>query len=279
MRKRGSRFDIAKRWETQAMSYWRAGGQNGLSDRRAISIPNNSQYKRKPPIEDWSFLSDGDTRASAPTSESGSTSSTRRLAVVQKETATGCRRPLGSGDAIPFTLYLNYDKNLVGLFIIGWGHSRIARATEWRAIFATAAPQAAGVIAVILGLSVAIGYVRFEPKFPAETWLWPRVNFSFVCLAEEALFRGFIQAQLQRLWRRWSWGAWLALAVAAVLFGLAHAAGGVSYVLLATVAGLGYGWIYQRTRRIEASILTHFVLNTVHFLAFTYPALQPAGER
>src|ERR1019366_7743342 len=35
-----------------------------------------------------------------------------------------------SADALPFTLYLNYDKKLVGLFILGWCHSRIARATE-----------------------------------------------------------------------------------------------------------------------------------------------------
>jgi len=44
--------------------------------------------------------------------------------------------------------------------------------------------------------------------------------------------------------------------------------------VLSTVAGLGYGWVYQRTGRIEASILTHFALNLVHFLLFTYPALQ-----
>ena len=77
--------------------------------------------------------------------------------------------------------------------------------------------------------------------------------------------------------RDWSLGAGVrlrALAVAAGLFGLAPAAGGPAYVALATVAGVGYGWIYQKTSRIEASMLTHFALNTVHFLGFTYPALQ-----
>ena len=37
--------------------------------------------------------------------------------------------------------------------------------------------------------------------------------------------------------------------------------------------GLGYGWVYLRTERIEASILTHFLLNCIHFVFFTYPAL------
>jgi uncharacterized protein len=48
----------------------------------------------------------------------------------------------------------------------------------------------------------------------------------------------------------------------------------VSYVVLATAAGLGYSIVYQRTRSIEMSMLAHFALNTVHFLLFTYPALQ-----
>jgi len=65
----------------------------------------------------------------------------------------------------------------------------------------------------------------------------------------------------------------LALAIASVLFGLSHFWGGWSYVALATVAGLGYGWIYQRTQRIAASILAHFALNTTYFFLFTYPAL------
>jgi membrane protease YdiL (CAAX protease family) len=125
-----------------------------------------------------------------------------------------------------------------------------------------------------MALSLAAGYVRFEPKFPAETWLWLGVNLGFTCVAEEAIFRGFIQAQLARAWAQRDGGPGWALVVAAGLFGLAHAAGGPAYVALATAAGVGYGWIYRKTSRIEASILTHFALNTVHFLAFTYPALQ-----
>jgi hypothetical protein len=45
----------------------------------------------------------------------------------------------------------------------------------------------------------------------------------------------------------------------------------MSYVLLAAVAGLGYALVYHRTRSIEMSMLTHFTLNAMHFLLFTYP--------
>jgi membrane protease YdiL (CAAX protease family) len=44
-------------------------------------------------------------------------------------------------------------------------------------------------------------------------------------------------------------------------------------VILSTIAGVGYGWVFGRTNRIEASILTHFLVNTAHIVGFTYPAL------
>ena len=177
-------------------------------------------------------------------------------------------------DALPYTLYLNFDKTAAGLLILGWCHARIATGKDWRAMARVTVPWAAGMILVIMVLSLVAGYVRFEPKFPAETWLWLGVNLGFTCFAEETLFRGFIQAQLQRMWKNLPGGQWFALILAAVIFGLAHATGGAAYVVLAMIAGLGYGWIYQSTRRIEASILAHFSLNVVHFFFFTYPALQ-----
>jgi membrane protease YdiL (CAAX protease family) len=38
-------------------------------------------------------------------------------------------------------------------------------------------------------------------------------------------------------------------------------------------AGLGYGWVFMRTQRIEAAMAVHFGVNAVHFLLFTYPRL------
>jgi membrane protease YdiL (CAAX protease family) len=176
--------------------------------------------------------------------------------------------------SMPYRLHLNFDKTLVGLFLLGFCHPRIMHAREWRAMLVRAAPIAAGTIVVVMALALVSGYVRFEPKFPAETWIWLWANLCLTCFAEEALFRGFVQAQLQHLWSNVPRGSWRALLVAAILFGFAHIAGGPAYVALASVAGIGYGWAYLRTRRIEASILTHFALNAVHFFWFTYPALQ-----
>jgi hypothetical protein len=65
----------------------------------------------------------------------------------------------------------------------------------------------------------------------------------------------------------------LALVIAAVLFGLVHYKGGSTYVAAGVIAGLGYGWAYLRTQRIEAAMAVHFGVNATHFLLFVYPGL------
>lgn len=180
-----------------------------------------------------------------------------------------------SADAIPYRLHLNFDKTCVGLILLALAHPLLRSGAEWRDMLRRAWPIAVGLLGVTLVLSLAIGYVRFAPKFPREAWLWIWANLCFTCMAEEAFFRGFIQFRLSQAWASVHGGKGLALGVAAVLFGLAHFGGGPVYVVLATIAGAGYGWVYLRTGgRIEASILTHFMLNAVHFFGFTYPALQ-----
>lgn len=176
-------------------------------------------------------------------------------------------------DALPYRLFLNFDKTSAGLLLLALARPQVFQTHGFGQIFVRSAPIAAGLIGSLLILALAARYVRFDPKFPDEAWVWLWANLCLTCLAEEAFFRGFIQAQLQRVWLNRSGGEWMALGLASVLFGLAHAGGGPTYVLLSTFAGIGYGWVFLRTGRIEASILTHFGLNAVHFVGFTYPAL------
>jgi len=61
------------------------------------------------------------------------------------------------------------------------------------------------------------------------------------------------------------------LIVASLLFGIAHFAGGLNYVVVATLAGLLYGVVYLNTGKIWHAILMHFCLNMVHLYLFTYP--------
>ena len=176
--------------------------------------------------------------------------------------------------AVPYTLYMNFDKGQIGVFLLAFGPPLIASRPEWMAMLRTALPGVVALIVVLMACALLIGQVRLEPKWPdfLSVWLWS--NLLFTCAAEEALFRGVIQRQLQGPESSgMSSHAVGGLILAAIIFGAAHYAGGVWSVVLATIAGIGYGWVFWRTNRIEASILTHFLVNTAHILGFTYPAL------
>jgi membrane protease YdiL (CAAX protease family) len=179
-----------------------------------------------------------------------------------------------TADAEAYTLYLNFDKTLAGLLLLGVCYPGWSNRGGLQGAMTS---RVVGLIgAIVLGsicMSYVLGYVRFEPKWTSLFWLWAAVNLLSTCLSEEAFFRGFVQRELQSALRFVRHGHVIALLISATLFGMAHFAGGWRYVLLATLAGAGYGYVYQRTQRIEWAMLTHFALNTTHFLLFTYPRL------
>ncbi|MFQ5992717.1 MAG: lysostaphin resistance A-like protein [Nitrospiraceae bacterium] len=181
-----------------------------------------------------------------------------------------------SADAIPYSMSLNWDKPMVGLLILAFGLDLIRSTSEWRYLVRSLIPLLTVGGALVLLASFAFGYVRVDVKLPDITLIWALKNLLFTCMAEEALFRGFIQKEVTTLLSGLRWGRTAGLLLASALFGLAHFLGGVKYVLLASLAGVFYGLVYLKTNRIEASILFHFGLNLVHFLAFSYPALQAA---
>jgi len=113
-------------------------------------------------------------------------------------------------------------------------------------------------------------YSRFDFTPSALFWPWVLKNLFFTVLAEEILFRGLIQREIAKRVQN-KYRAEIAVIVASVLFGLAHFAGGPEYVILASVAGVLYGYTYKITGRIEAPIITHLLLNSAHFIFFAYP--------
>jgi len=183
---------------------------------------------------------------------------------------TGLRLSAGTP---PITTFMNFDKASAGLFLLVAFAPRIDTVARLKLVLPAAAGISAATVVVVLGLATALGYMAPDLKFPDVAPAWLAVNLLFTCVAEEAVFRGLLQERLaaalpaRRLWQG------LGIAVSAVLFGLAHAAGGQVLVLLAMLAGAGYSLAYAATRRIESAILAHFAVNAVHFLGFSYPHL------
>mgnify|MGYP003431169112 FL=1 len=97
-------------------------------------------------------------------------------------------------------------------------------------------------------------------------------NLLLVTLVEEALFLGYLQGGLSRRLKHLRYGEHLDLLIASLLFGLAHWGAGWEWVLLATLAGVGYGMAY-RFGGLAAAIAPHFGLSLLHFGLFTYPML------
>jgi membrane protease YdiL (CAAX protease family) len=179
---------------------------------------------------------------------------------------------LGPGSA-PYTKYLNFDKGIAGLLLLGIYASDQPAADEGSRHAAGFLWRFAIVVVVVMALSLALGHVRWDPKLPPwwAVWTWSMVFLT--ALPEEALFRGVVQSLITKPFGGTDRAAAAAIVIAGMLFGVAHLAGGATYVAVASAAGIGYGWIYASTRSIGAAVAVHAGLNAIHFLFFSYPAL------
>jgi membrane protease YdiL (CAAX protease family) len=114
------------------------------------------------------------------------------------------------------------------------------------------------IVGVPIGL--ATGFLQWNPRLDAvRLVVAPIAIYVVTGVPEEFLFRGLIQNVLERAIGR------AALPVASIVFGLAHLPD-LRYVLLATLAGVAYGWVYQKTRRITASAVTHALVDWIWVL-------------
>lgn len=181
-----------------------------------------------------------------------------------------------SPGALPYTLGLGFPKVVGGIFILAFMHPE--RVRSWRelaGVLGRVVPIYLLTVVAVMAVTLAMGYVKFDPKWTTLFFAWALTNLFFTCLSEEAFFRGFLQRELARMGGHRRRAAIIAVAVSSVVFGLAHFAGGWKYALAAAIAGAGYGIAYHRTQRVEGSMAVHFGLNAAHFLLFTYPALAP----
>jgi membrane protease YdiL (CAAX protease family) len=176
-----------------------------------------------------------------------------------------------SEGAVPYALAVGFPKVVAGILILGLINPVLVSPFGLARVAMNALPVFLVTTALVIVCALALGYTRFGAHWHELFIPWAVVNLFSTCLGEEAFFRGFVQRELGTAGpNRALWGG-LALVVGAVLFGLVHYPGGVSYVIAGVIAGLGYGLAFLRTQRIEAAMLVHFGVNAVHFLLFVYP--------
>jgi CAAX protease family protein len=111
-------------------------------------------------------------------------------------------------------------------------------------------------IAVPVGF--ATHFITWNPRVAMpDVVLRPIVIYLVTAVPEEFLFRGLIQNLLSR----WL-GIPLGLVIGSVIFGLSHLPD-PRYAVLATIAGVAYGWVYLRTGKVTASAVTHALVDAV----------------
>ncbi|KXO08001.1 putative membrane protein precursor [Moritella sp. JT01] len=171
--------------------------------------------------------------------------------------------------SIPFTMYLNLDKPMIIFALLLLVPSMMSNSEfSWSSLKLTNTKYYVLIIGFILLplLAFLFSLVKPELTLPAWWWLFAFNNLLFTCVAEEVLFRGYIQRQLGQYI-----SPWVGIVITSILFGLAHFSGGPFFILVATLAGGLYGLTYHWTGKLSAAILMHFAFNFVHFVFFTYP--------
>jgi membrane protease YdiL (CAAX protease family) len=123
--------------------------------------------------------------------------------------------------------------------------------------------------------SRAVGFASPHPPAPG----WDRITVLtlgtffgvlwVLALGEEFFFRGLLQQWIGQ----WLKNEWVGLALASILFGLAHlwfhAFPNWPIVAMAAVAGVFYGLAFRQARSIRASMVTHALTVTAWKLFFS----------
>jgi membrane protease YdiL (CAAX protease family) len=132
------------------------------------------------------------------------------------------------------------------------------------AAFAITAP-------ILAAVGIAIGFIP-PPHAPAQATgrmiTAAGIIFAGTALPEEILFRSLIQNLLTL---RFGQGVYT-LMIAAVIFGSAHLDNGPQplpnwrYMILATIAGVAYGFVFRKSSTVLSSALLHTLVDwTKHF--------------
>lgn len=131
----------------------------------------------------------------------------------------------------------------------------------------------AGFAIVAIPLGVSIDFIRLGwPEVRPLEWTLVGLSiYLMVAVPEEFLFRGLLQNLLGKRWQG-SRGRAASLLVASVIFGAAHINNppvpNYRYASMATLAGVAYGWVWLRTRRVTASAITHAGVDWIWLLVF-----------
>ncbi len=187
-----------------------------------------------------------------------------------------------SSDLLPALDFISYTWWSVAvsvIAIIGWqGFRGVNIGFNLKPIIKDIYLPIVGVLLIMLlvvPLGLLTGFLTFAMP---ETYDMPKLALHFiglfltVALPEELFFRGILLNGLEGRFSK----KWIPMAISSVAFGLMHwnnvsvLSDQIIYVFLATVAGVGYGWVYRKGgNSLLAAILTHTLIDWIWKLFLT----------
>lgn len=180
-----------------------------------------------------------------------------------------------SSISAPFWMGINIEKAVCGIILTAYIIKRSKSFSEWKTIIKEFIPVLLILIIFLLTPAVLTGFVKFNYKIPDGMYLFILNNLLLTSVAEEVFFRGFLQKKLFDVFslnfKMKQAALLLSILITSAIFGLGHLYSGVLMAIFAFVAGIGYGYAYQKSWKLESAILVHFGLNITHFIFFTYP--------
>jgi membrane protease YdiL (CAAX protease family) len=125
------------------------------------------------------------------------------------------------------------------------------------------------IMAVVVPPGLLTGFLTFAVP---QSYDIPKLTLHFVglfltvALPEELFFRGILLRGLDKMFTR----KWIPLVISSLAFGLMHwnnvsgLSTQITYISLAAVAGMGYGWAYRKSgNNLLAAILVHTLVDWV----------------
>lgn len=137
----------------------------------------------------------------------------------------------------PFTMYLNMENGIIAFLLMYMIVPTSRTRVEWGQVFVSASIYGGLCIVSLMAAALATGFVKFNVKFPPQTFWFLMNNLMLVCIVQEAFFRGYVQKNLADFCEKHQLSKVVALVVASVIFGLRHYQSGVVMVILCRYVG------------------------------------------
>lgn len=179
-----------------------------------------------------------------------------------------------SKDAIPYSLNLYFDTILASMGILIFACNPSRKLIYYKYILIKIFPFSVMVMSVLFFGVIFFHIVKIDLKVPNFWLIWLMSNLLITCVTEETIFRLFMQGTLSRVLATYKFRAVISILIPAVFHAAYYMPVPMTSYMTLMAMSCCYGYAYYITKRIEASILMHLFMNSVHFFVFTYPQLQ-----